>query len=68
MSTVKTRPKVLGCNKGDYIKQQEWSSLKNSYENWDEIMKFSGHLVIGNGQYAIGIWDRHWVGKDLEDI
>ena len=29
--------------------EQEWSSMEsNSYENWDEIEMFFGHLVIGN--------------------
>ena len=29
--------------------KQEWSSMEsNSYENWDEIEMFFGHLVICN--------------------
>ena len=29
--------------------KQEWSSMESSsYENWDEIEMFVGHLVIGN--------------------
>ena len=36
-------------------KEQEWSSMEsNSYENWDEIEMFSGHLVISNLQLVIG--------------
>ena len=26
----------------------------NSYENWDEIEMFFGHIVIGNWKFAIG--------------
>ena len=36
-------------------KKQEWSSMESSsYENWDEIEMFFGHLVIGNLQLVIG--------------
>ena len=35
--------------------EQEWSSMEsNSYDNWDEIEMFFGHLVIGNWHFVIG--------------
>ena len=40
----------------------KWSSMEsNSYENWDEIDMFFGHLVIGNWHFVIGICDWQFV-------
>ena len=37
------------CTSNDKHPKQEWSSMEsNSYENWDEIEMFFGHLVICN--------------------
>ena len=38
----------------ELYQKQEWSSMESSsYENWDEIEMFVGHLVIGNLQLVI---------------